>query len=531
MALSVTPFVEAIDELASSATDYVPLPALAQLNWGSRRLDTSLRPPPHSVDTQFIEVQCFLDASFVNRDGLEEAASRDTMLAVAPLRPDLQARVNSDERLHSRVVPAALDPSGIAATRARVQATLEYGLLNRRATSNTTQPLRHNPAKGFPLNNPFLARYFHVYRSSVRDLLRAFERRNGVRLWCSVRRSGKTTAGLDLGATTGRSTVVAQTCDHTGQIPGGSVFYDAVTSALSADTQVSNDFLQRVVARCSPGGAAQGDRVVFVLDEYETLFGHMQAAMARSPSTRYTVVQPLLNQMVAFTRDNLLVFLGQQPNAHYLLMEQNQLSAYVEQDSFPLFRHEAGSDAGELTELLQKVLTKQISFDTSFADAVYDETAGHPFLPVNILRELVDWLIAERRPMSGLTLSGADLRSFSSQHLTRVAVSRNSEYRFFREAASQALGSGGRKQTPWLHAVYKALAAITRASPNTLACSIDDFQAIVADLRLQVPGMDGDRLFTSGAEANFFRFSDTQVRPRIRLLGRRAAATEEAVTP
>lgn len=322
VALSVTPFVEAIDELASSATDYVPLPALAQLNWGSRRLDTSLRPPPHSVDTQFIEVQCFLDASFVNRDGLEEAASRDTMLAVAPLRPDLQAIVNSDERRHSRVVPAALDPSGIAATRARVQATLEYGLLNRRATSNTTQPLRHNPAKGFPLNNPFLTRYFHVYRSSVRDLLRAFERRNGVRLWCSVRRSGKTTAGLDLGATTGRSTVVAQTCDHTGQIPGGSVFYDAITSALSADTQVSNDFLQRVVARCSPGGAAQGDRVVFVLDEYETLFGHMQAAMARSPSTRYTVVQPLLNQMVAFTRDNLLVFLGQQPNAHYLLMEQ-----------------------------------------------------------------------------------------------------------------------------------------------------------------------------------------------------------------
>ncbi len=172
----MTPFVEAIDELASSATDYVPLPALAQLNWGSRRLDTSLRPPPHSVDTQFIEVQCFLDASFVNRDGLEEAANRDTMLAVAPLRPDLQAIVNSDERLHSRVVPAALDPSGIAATRARVQATLEYGLLNRRATSNTTQPLRHNPAKGFPLNNPFLARYFHVYRSSVRDLLRAFER-------------------------------------------------------------------------------------------------------------------------------------------------------------------------------------------------------------------------------------------------------------------------------------------------------------------------------------------------------------------
>ncbi len=207
------------------------------------------------------------------------------------------------------------------------------------------------------------------------------------------------------------------------------------------------------------------------------------------------------------------------------------MSAYVEQDSFPLFRHEAGSDAGELTELLQKVLTNQISFDTSFADAVYDETAGHPFLTVNILRELVDWLIAERRPMSGLTLSGADLRSFSSQHLTRVAVSRNSEYRFFREAASQALGSGGREQTPWLHAVYKALAAITRASPNTLACSIDDFQAIVADLRLQVPGMDGDRLLTSGAEASFFRFSDTQVRPRIRLLGRRAAATEEAVTP
>src|SRR5204863_4372926 len=115
----------------------------------------------------------------------------------------------------------------------------------------------------------------------------------------------------------------------------------------------------------------------------ETLFGRLKSAVAREPDLRYTVAQPLLNQMVSFTRENLLVFLGQQPNAHFILMDQNQLSAYVQQDSFPLFQHEDGTMQGELAELVRKVLTERVSVDPSFVDGVHSETAGHPFLAVN----------------------------------------------------------------------------------------------------------------------------------------------------
>ena len=157
--------------------------------------------------------------------------------------------------------------------------------------------------------------------------------------------------------------------------------------------------------------------MVFVLDEYETLFGRLKGAVAREPDLRYSVAQPLLNQMVAFTRDNLLVFLGQQPNAYFILMEQNQLSAYVEQDRFPLFEHEEGSSHGELAELIRKVMTERVTVDPSFIDGVFYETSGHPYLTVNLLVEFVEWLIEKRRPVASLLLDWDDLAKFTKQRL------------------------------------------------------------------------------------------------------------------
>ena len=203
---SVRPVVQALDDLSARGRDYVPLAALAQMVWDSRRLEISIQPPPYATDPQLMDIQCYLDGSFVRRQDLEEAANRRVGAVVAPLRPDLRAIVASSDRLRNIVVPAAVDESQLAATRQSVVSTLEYAVYTRRSPREGAQPLQYNFAREFPLHNPFLTRYFHVHRSSVVELLRTFERRNGVRLWCSVRRSGKTTACADLASTTGQST-------------------------------------------------------------------------------------------------------------------------------------------------------------------------------------------------------------------------------------------------------------------------------------------------------------------------------------
>ena len=351
-----------------------------------------------------------------------------------------------------------------------------------------------------------------------------------MRLWCSVRRSGKTTACLDLGSTTGRSLIVSQTCETTGQIPGGSLFYDSVSDALAEGRQLRSSYFADIVRRAAADERAlTEERVVFVLDEYETLFGRLKSAVARGPDLRYTVAQPLLNQMVAFTRENLLVFLGQQPNSHFILMDQNQLSAYVKQDSFPLFQHEDGSDQGELSELIRKVLTERVAVDPSFVGGVSSETAGHPFLTVNLLVEFVEWLIEKRRPVSSLQLDGDDLEKFSKEKLRPKNVSLSPEYQFFREAIAEALSSEARDSTPWLHGVYSSIRGIVRASPESHRCTHSDFEKILERANLPEIGVTADLLLTTGSQANFLAYDETSVWPKIRLLARLAAVTRGRV--
>ena len=272
------------------------------------------------------------------------------------------------------------------------------------------------------------------------------------------------------------------------------------------------------------------DRFVFILDEYETLFGRLRSAVAREPDLRYTVAQPLLNQMVAFTRDNLLVFLGQQPNAHFILMDQNQLSAYVEQDSFPLFQHDVGRLGGELDTLVRRVLTDRMAIDASFVDGVYGETAGHPYLTVNLLVDIVEWLIEKERPVSALRLDGADFDAYAKQRLRPKHLGLSPEYGFFREAIAEALSSDGRKTTPWLHAVYTCIRGIVRASPETLECTRGDFEAIVDRARLSEVGMDADQLLVTGGQANFLGYDPDRVWPKISLLARIASVTRGRVS-
>ena len=169
---------------------------------------------------------------------------------------------------------------------------------------------------------PDKAPFFHVARTSVRDLLRTFERRNGMRLWCSVRRSGKTTACLDLGSTSGDSTIVSQTCGQSDRDEARR-FHESVRKALAAGEMLSDKFVNDVVSDCAPVDV-ENRRVVLVIDEYETLFEHLDAAAADSRLTRYNVVQPILNQLTSFSYENLLVLLGQEPGAHFIILSSGE---------------------------------------------------------------------------------------------------------------------------------------------------------------------------------------------------------------
>jgi hypothetical protein len=521
--LSVVPVVQAIHRLINS-DDAVrpPLPVLGQVVWDLRRIDITLQLASELEAGRFIEIQAYLDSAYVNLPLLDEAVNRDVAVIAARLKADIHDVVASRDQLKSRMVNT-ISPDDVSEYTRRVEDLLRFTIARITRVKSHAEPITYNFARDFPLHNPFLTKYFHVYRASVRDLLRTFERRNGVRLWCSVRRSGKTTACFDLSTTTGVSQVVSQTCDSTDRNPNSSAFYEAVIAALGSHEQLPTSFLADVVQSCA-GPAVATSRFVFVLDEYETLFERLRLAARRDPELRYAVVQPLLNQMVAFGRDNLLVFVGQRPDAHFILMDQNQLSAYVEQDSFPLFRHVAGALTSEFAELLRKVLSERVSFDSEFVDAVFDETAGHPYLTVNLLVAFVDWMIEVKRQVGELRLTRDDFGRFSLDKLVPAELSVYREYTFFREAVGHALSPEETERNPWLSAVYGSLAMLCQEYKD-LRCSRDDFN-IIAQLVVGPASarLTGDYLLSTAAQANFIEIlPGGEVAPRVKLLGRIAA--------
>lgn len=521
---SVRPLVSALDQFADQEPNAAPMPALSQYLFSTRRLDVSLLLPPKQ-GSRTLDVQCYTSIQFVSADALEEASARATDVVIAPLRSDLRARVESIERWSSRVVPVLgrdeVDPSK------RLLSRLE-DLVHQSAETSLSRVISFNYAATFPLENPFLTKYNHVYRSSVRRLMQSHDRRNGVRLWCSVRRSGKTTACMtDLGATSGQSVFVSQTCESTGQIPHGDVFYREVRNALDKGRRLDDEFVMRAIQKCLPSASTADTRIVLVLDEYETLFGDLKSSLGPRPDLRYSVVQPLLNQLVAFARDNLLVLMGQQPNAHFILLDQNQLSPVVEQDSFPLFPHDpAVPQLGEFYELMGRVMTAHVKMDPEFVNAVYRETSGHPFLTVKLMLTFMDWLIRKQRLMSDLAPIRAELlQECLAEELQLSRIARNHHFTFFRNAAAEHLSMQGRQTEPWLGSVYGSLRLIGLSSPETLSVTLNDFTQSVERAG---GAFSPDDLLASASRANFLSITDDEyIHPQIPLLARIAAS----VTP
>lgn len=529
LSTSVLPLLDALQRFFEREDeDFQPLPIVGQYRWQQRRLDITVRPPQGSESQRFVEANAFLDGDSVSTAELNDAVGRQVAAVVAPLRPDVREIVDSREGLGEIVVPAEEGQRELSANQAFK--ILDDAFFALRTKRRDAFPITYNFAREFPLLDPNKAKFYHVSRSSVRDLLRTFERKNGVRLWCSVRRSGKTTACFDLESSTGDSVIIGQTCGTT-QHETASIFYNQVADAVDAGKRVKRSFVSDLVLECAPLDVKER-RMVLVIDEYETLFGLLRSSVERAPDTRYTVVQPILDQLMAFSYNNLLVFLGQQPNAHFILMEQNQLAPYVEQDSFPLFEHRAETTTGEFAELVRKIFTDRIDCAPSFVDSIFEETAGHPFLTANVLGEFVDWLIEKRRPLLGLRVDKGDFSGFARAKLDRKSVELSRDYEFFRQAASQAMSQFGYQANPWLYAAYWLLRLIGIEAPGRFRVSYNDFENLVD----QIPTPDGAKRFTSAelvrsaSQSNFLSYEKRWVNVRIRTLGRIAVAVRPALS-
>ena len=538
LGLSVLPLLDTLQKFFQrNNEDYWPVPVAGQYSWPRRRLSISIRSPRSAVSQRLIEVAAFLEGGFVEIEDLKEAAGRQMVLVLAPLNPDVRKLVDDQESLKSIVVPVGQIPADTEDERNRARRTaadsahqfLDKALYVLRSRLEADSPITYNFAREFPLQEPKKAQFFHVPRTSVRDLLRTFERRNGVRLWCSVRRSGKTTACLDMETTTGDSTIIPQTCGAS-QDPEATAFYQQMRRAVESRRMVPETFVEDVVAECVQF-EVDGGRTVLIIDEYETLFGLMRNAAKDDAATRYNVVQPILDQLVRFSHDNLLVFLGQQPDAHFILMDQNQLAPYVTQDSFPLFEHMPGTSKGEFSELVGKILAGRIECTAGFLDALFEETAGHPYLTAKVLVEFVEWLMERKQRQLGLQVREEDFVDFSRMKLDTRAVLQSPEHDFFRHAVADALSEQGYRDNPWLFEAYWVLRLISDEDPTGFRLDRSSFQELASRIPVPKGGHlpECSEILRTATKANFLSQEEEYVSVRIRTLGRVAAAVRPAL--
>ncbi len=309
-------------------------------------------------------------------------------------------------------------------------------------------------------------------------------------------------------------------------------FYHLVCEALADGQMISEKFVENAVTTCAPPIHDEDKRMVLVIDEYETLFGRLKTAVEREPSIRHTVVQPILNQLMTFSYDNVLVFLGQQPDAHFILMDQNQLAPYVQQDPFPLFEHSPQTTTGEFSELVRKILADRIEVTARFLDALFEETAGHPYLTANVLGEFVEWLIEKRRPQIGLRVQDGDFTDFADNKLNADRILLSPDYDFFRYAAAEAMSAQGYRDNPWLFTAYWVL----RELANNGSTGFKVERACFPELMRRIPVPQGEpppddnEILRSASQANFLSYDDDWVRVGIPTLGRIAAAVRPKVT-
>lgn len=175
------------------------------------------------------------------------------------------------------------------------------------------------------------------------------------------------------------------------------------------------------------------------------------------------------------------------------------------------------------------MFAERAGFDSSFADQVYDETGGHPYLTVKLLTVFVDFLIERKTAAGSLFLVGSDFQEFKDNKLNRRRLAQEPAYAFFREAVAEATSPDCRAYAPWLFCVYSLLRAVGRDSPDTLSMSPAGLADLFRTMHLDSLGFSPDELLGSASQANFFEEAGGAVKARIPLLARIAAVSRTRV--
>lgn len=507
---------------ASSVDAVVVTSAIVNINEGL--IEITLRPPADSSDTKPLEFAILSGDGQTVRYLIEQKVKRGFIACVTPLPAALYWKGSFPTREVKDIVvemPKEGSDPGFLLSRLRSR------FYENKVVLKTGIPLRTNIAERFPLESPKQLTFFRVERPSIRALQTTLSTRTGVLLWCSVRRSGKTIGVSELADGIAERNAVFQRCEMTGGDKASRMLFEEVSDKLEKMTPLPRDFLHTVVARAAPMGLHANRGSILIVDEYDRLFGLLRVFGRRSEDARQLIIQPLLDQFVEFATENLLILLGQQPNAHYIFMDQNQLSAYVQQEPYPLFNHEVSSHESEFHELVRRTFQTTLQFDTTFVDAIYEETGGHPFLAINLLRDFVDWLIDKKIIPSHTLMTRGLFTEYAVNGLTTTAIGMSRHYQYFREAASGALSQDGIAQGPWIYSAYKLLRELAiKSGGGSISMAKSDIEEFVG-LTLSHANLTSytvHSFLASAAQSNFIEFSDQQIKAKIPLLARISAA-------
>lgn len=528
--VTIVPTLLAVEWLAHRFhEEEIFLPRLSRLSVSQPpRLDVTLSVRRDQISRELV-VSSFFGGLVDYNQPIGDALALRAAVVVARLSEEVHEWVEQNQ--YSQVLDAdevKSHPQNVHNFAELVHAKLD-SQQSAEAASHDPSSMSRNYARDFPLEDPDFRRQFLVERHSVKSLLQKLAGSTGIHLWCSVRRSGKTTAASSLADANGRSVVIVQTMDHQPHQLEQNIFARRIREAFTSNKELAPDFFQSVVDECvlaaTTVNVAQ-TKVVLIIDEYETLFGLISAYVNSDAGLKYMVALPLLSQMVGFAAKNLLIFMGQRPDAYLILAAQNQLSPLVRQYNFPLFEHLSGAADTEFTQFLRRVLTERLPFDRTFADVVYLETSGHPYLTVNLMVDFCDWLITNSHRLNGAPLDSAQFINFSKAHLTPAALKRSPHYEFFHTMLSEYLSERARTDEPWLSAITHVLQEIARKHPKAFSCSLNNFEKLAEPFGAAIR-MSPERLLTSGSLSNFFQDKDGQVLPGVRLMARLAGS----VTP
>lgn len=269
-----------------------------------------------------------------------------------------------------------------------VEACLAQAISNR--ADAAVIELRNFPSD-FPLEeNAKLSDKYLVNRPSVEALVQGMIEKPGLYMCCGMRRGGKTTAFLPnvlKRMLIEPDTVLVETCRRQ-NLP--STFYPWLQGQYDAYGKLDPDTLDGWF------NANLEHRRLFVLDEFEHLFGWLSAIAQERPTARTRFVDPLLDGILRASERWGFLFLGFNPGAARIFMADNPLTPRLHVRSFPYFQHENDSRTSEFAKLVQVVLTNHLEIDGELLTEFANASGGHPHFTVSLLCEFVDWMIDRR---------------------------------------------------------------------------------------------------------------------------------------